>query len=102
MENRLKTQHVVKNLNFCLFFDQTASGSFPEKNHSQFRSKITHPPLQAPHRMARSVSTDLYPAANPITASKTSHFRRKKNFIRQSPVNPRSDRKTRPADRSQR
>jgi hypothetical protein len=101
VKNRPKPLHVVKNaVSGCFLSNLFQEHSQPKTAHN-LSYKNASPPLKAPPHLACNTTAD-YNDANTLTSpSKTSQNSRKKNFLRQSPVNPHSNLKTPLADRSE-
>ncbi|WP_205890221.1 hypothetical protein, partial [Pseudomonas frederiksbergensis] len=101
VKNRPKPLHIVKNAVFGCFLSNTFQEHFQPKTAHNPAHKNAPPPLKAPPHLACNTTTDHINANTQPSPSKTSQKRQKKNFLRQSPVNPRSNLKTPPAERSE-
>jgi len=101
VKNRPKPLHVVKNAASGYFLSNLFQEYFQPKTAHNLTHKNASPPLKAPPHLACNTTADPNGANTQPSPSKTSQNRRKKNFLRQSPVNPRSNLKTPLADRSE-
>ena len=98
VKNRPKPLHVVKNAVFGCFLSNLFQEHFqPETAHNPAH-KNPSAPLKAPPYLACNTTVEHNDANTLLPPSKTGQNRRKKNFLRQSPVNPRSNLKTLLAD----
>ncbi|WP_191632923.1 hypothetical protein [Pseudomonas fluorescens] len=88
MKNRLKTQHVVKSIDFWLFFDQAAPGSFPQQNGPQWRPKFPPSSSVSPVLHGSPRFSQPLPRRQPDHSVKNKPFQAKKKLHPPKPCKP--------------